>query len=102
MKSSGISHITNDNGGFTIERAADERTPLLSSNNKTVAAVDVVSSRADVGVGSDEEAARWVSVTDKQAQAETPRNIAGVISILLIGTYFFFERLELQQKRSFN
>jgi hypothetical protein len=104
MKSSSISHITNDNVGFAIKRPADERTPLLSSNNTTVAAVDVVSSKAVVAteVASDEEAPRWVSVTDKQAQPETPRNIAGVISILLMGTYFFFGRLELQQKRSFN
>jgi hypothetical protein len=98
MKSSAISYITNDNGGFTIKHAADERTPLLSPNNKAVAAVDVVSSKADVGTENDEEAACWMSVTDKQAQAETPRNIAGVISILLIGTYSFFECLQLQQK----
>jgi hypothetical protein len=86
MKSYGTSNITNGKAVFTVEPPADERTPLLSSKNKRVAAVDVVSCKADGGAQSDEEAARWGTVADKPAQQEKSRNIGGVISVLLIGT----------------
>lgn len=66
-----------------------ERTPLLrASRNERVTV-----KRGAVGVVQiDEEAIRCDNiVADKQPPGpETPRNVAGVISVLLLGTYLAF------------
>jgi hypothetical protein len=86
MASSLQSNITNDVGGKRQHGKSDERTPLLGERNNTRAKGYLVTS-SDAAVRADEEAARCeITLSDKPPRGPIPRNVAGVISILLLGT----------------
>ena len=80
-----VPNITNYNVGTLNEPGPDEWTPLLKDQVAAVGKGDVVSEASSI-TEVDEEAAQCLSPTaDKACRPETPRNIAGVISILLLG-----------------
>lgn len=73
------SNIANDINGDERESIVDESDSLIAAS----ISVDYASIKAVAVVCSDEEAQCF---PHEQPQQELPRNIAGVISILLLGT----------------
>jgi hypothetical protein len=69
---------------------SDERTPLLEGWENTKTKGYLVASD-DAAVRADEEAARCENpLSDKPPRGPIPQNVAGVISILLLGTCLVF------------
>ena len=79
-------NLANNDGEYVNERVPDERTPLLKKESARFD--DAVPCVAEI----DEEAGRVL--VDKSVPEQESRNIAGVISILLIGVSMisFFRR----------
>jgi hypothetical protein len=90
MASSIQSNTTNDIGGKRQHGKSGERTPLLEGWNNTRTKGYLVAS-SDAAVGADEEAASCeIPLSDKPLRGPIPQNVAGVISILLLGTFLVF------------
>jgi len=96
------SNITNDIGGKRQDGERDECTPLLKGRNNIREKGYLVAS-SDAPVRADEEAGRSeIPLTDKPPRGPIPRDIVGVISILLLGTYLVFLKFKLIYPRSSN
>jgi hypothetical protein len=90
MASSRQPNTTNDIGRKRQHGKSDERTPLLEGWNNTRAKGYLVAS-SDAAVRADVEAAKCeIPLTDKPPRGPIPRSVAGVISILLLGTCLVF------------
>jgi hypothetical protein len=90
MAASQQSSITNDIGGKRHDPEPDEHTPLLKGRDNIRAKGYLVAS-SDAAVRADEEAGRCeIPLTDKSPHGPIPRNIVGVISVLLLGAYLQF------------
>jgi hypothetical protein len=102
MASSQQANTTNDIGGKWQNGKPDERTPLLEGWNNIRAKAYLVAS-SDAAVRADEEAARCeIPLTDKAPQEPIQRNVAGVISILLLGTCLEFHQFNFNFPRPWN
>jgi hypothetical protein len=73
------SNSTNDINAYENESTVDESTPLIAE----VIPVDYTGAKAVIH--DDEEAHYLPPLPNKQPQQELPRNVAGVISILILG-----------------
>lgn len=86
-------NTANENAQFVAGPEADERTPLLKAE---VSSVRPARCDESCGSQSDEEAFGAGEVDKVVCVRERPRNVAGVISILLIGEYVFFSILHFR------
>lgn len=92
MASSQQPNTTNENGGKRQHGKPDERTPLLEGwNNIRVKGYLVAPS--DAAVRADEEAAKYeISPINTPTRGPIPQNVAGVVSVLLLGACLVFLR----------
>jgi hypothetical protein len=102
MAASWQSNTTNDIGGKRQDGELDECTPLLKGRDNIRAGGYLVDS-SDAAVWADEEAGKCeIPLTDKLPRGPIPRNIVGVISILLLGTYLVFLQFKFKFPRPSN
>ena len=96
------SNTANDDGGKRHDGEPDECTPLLKGRDNIRGKGYLVALSA-AAVRADEEAGRCeIPLTDKTPRGPTPGNAVGVISILLLGTYFVLPQLKFIFPRSSN
>jgi hypothetical protein len=89
------SNTTNDSEGKRQHGKPDERTPLLEGRNNLRAEGYPVAS-SDAAARADEEAAKCeIPPTNKTPREPIPRNVAGVISVLLLGTCLVFSSVKI-------
>jgi hypothetical protein len=90
------SNTTNDVGEKRQHGKSDERTPLLKGWNNTRTKGYLVAS-SDAAVRADEEAASCeIPLSDKPSRGPISRNAAGVISVLLLGTFLIFPQFKFK------
>jgi hypothetical protein len=97
MASSQQSNTANDSEGKRQHGRPDERTPLLEGRNNIRAKGYLVASSDAAAVRADEEAAKCeIPLTNEAPREPILRNVAGVISVLLIGTCLVFSSVKIQ------
>jgi hypothetical protein len=102
MAASQQSNITNVIGGKRQDGEWNECTPLLKGRDNIRGNGYLVAS-SDAAVRAEEEAGRpEIPLTDKPPRGPIPRNIVGLILVLLLGAYLVFLQFKLTYPHSSN